>query len=142
MRSVGGGARFSAPVQTRPGAYPASYTMGTGFFPRVMQPGRCVDYPHTSSAEVKERVELYFCSPRWTFVACSTVNLTYFIRSIQHYKRFYGNLSHSLHVSASNNGHHRVVQKKPLPQFLLLLIAHRTLRCDYEPNFSKRWFIS
>ena len=26
------GARFSAPVQTRPGAHPASYTMGTGSF--------------------------------------------------------------------------------------------------------------
>ena len=27
------GARFSAPVQTRPGAHSASYTMGTGSFP-------------------------------------------------------------------------------------------------------------
>ena len=26
------GARFSAPVHTGPGAYPASYTMGTGAF--------------------------------------------------------------------------------------------------------------
>jgi len=26
------GARFSAPVQTSPGAHPASCTMGTGFF--------------------------------------------------------------------------------------------------------------
>ena len=26
------GARFSAPVQTGPGAHPASYTMGTGSF--------------------------------------------------------------------------------------------------------------
>jgi hypothetical protein len=29
------GARFFAPVQTGPGAQPASYTMGTGFFPGV-----------------------------------------------------------------------------------------------------------
>jgi len=29
------GARFSAPVQTGPGAYTASYTMGTGSFPGV-----------------------------------------------------------------------------------------------------------
>jgi len=29
------GARFSAPVQTGPGAYPASCTMGTGSFPEV-----------------------------------------------------------------------------------------------------------
>ena len=31
----GGGARFSAPVQTGPGAHPTSCTMGTGSFPRV-----------------------------------------------------------------------------------------------------------
>jgi len=29
------GARFSAPVQTGPGAHPAFCTMGTGSFPRV-----------------------------------------------------------------------------------------------------------
>ena len=29
------GARFSAPVQTGPGAHPASCTMGTGSFPRL-----------------------------------------------------------------------------------------------------------
>jgi hypothetical protein len=68
------GARFSAPVQTGPGAYPASYIMGTGSFPGVMRPGRRVDHPPPSSAEVKERVELYIYSPsgpswsvpRWT----------------------------------------------------------------------------
>jgi hypothetical protein len=53
------GARFSAPVQTDPGAYPASYTMGTGSFPGVKRPGRGVDHPPPSSVEVKERVELY-----------------------------------------------------------------------------------
>ena len=30
---LGGGVRFSAPVQTGPGAHPASCTMGTGSFP-------------------------------------------------------------------------------------------------------------
>jgi hypothetical protein len=40
------GARFSAPVQTASGSYPNSSTMGTELFP-------------SSSAEVKERVELY-----------------------------------------------------------------------------------
>ena len=29
------GARFSAPVQTGPGAHPSSCTMGTGSFPRI-----------------------------------------------------------------------------------------------------------
>jgi len=57
------GAGFSAPVQTGPGAHPASYTMGTGSFPGVKRPGRGVDHPHPSSDEDKERVELYLCSP-------------------------------------------------------------------------------
>ena len=38
-------ARFSAPVQTSPGAHPASYTLGTESFPRVKRPGRGVDHP-------------------------------------------------------------------------------------------------
>jgi hypothetical protein len=50
------GARFSAPVQTGPGAHPAFYTMGTGSFPGVNRPGRGVDHPPPSSAEVKERI--------------------------------------------------------------------------------------
>jgi len=33
-------ARFSAPVQTDPGAHPAPYTMGTGPFPRVKREER------------------------------------------------------------------------------------------------------
>ena len=57
------GARFSAPVKTGPGAHPASYTMGTGSFPGVKRPGPGVDHSPLSSAEVKERVELYLCSP-------------------------------------------------------------------------------
>ena len=57
------GTRFSAPVQTGPGAHPASYTMGTGSFPGVKRPGRGVDHPPPPSAEVIETVELYFYSP-------------------------------------------------------------------------------
>jgi hypothetical protein len=66
------GSRFSAPVQTGPGAHPASCTVGTGSFPGVKRPGRGVDHPPSSSAEVKERVELYL----WAFMACSRVNFT------------------------------------------------------------------
>ena len=56
-------------------AHPASCTMGTGSFPGVKRSGRGVDHPPPSSAEVKERVALYFYSPSgpswpvlgWTF---------------------------------------------------------------------------
>ena len=37
--------------------------MGTGSFPGVKRPGRVVNHPPQSSAEVKETVELYLCSP-------------------------------------------------------------------------------
>ena len=57
------GARFSAPIQTGPGAHPASYTVGTGSFPGVKRPGLGVDHPPPLSAEVKERVELTSTSP-------------------------------------------------------------------------------
>jgi len=56
-------ARFSAPVQTGSEAHPASYAMGTGSFPGIKRPGRGVDHPPLSSAEVKERVEMYLYSP-------------------------------------------------------------------------------
>jgi len=65
------GARFSVPIQTGPGAHPASYTMGTGSFLGVKRPGRGIDHPPPSSAEVKERIELYFFStsgPSWTVI--------------------------------------------------------------------------
>jgi hypothetical protein len=57
------GAIYSAPIQTDPGAHPFSYTMGTGSFTEVKRPGRGADHLPTSSAEVKERVELNLYSP-------------------------------------------------------------------------------
>jgi len=59
----GGGARFSAPVQTDPGAYSASYTMGTGSFPRVKRSGCGVYHILPSSAEVTDGVEIYLYFP-------------------------------------------------------------------------------
>ena len=59
-------ARLSAPVQTGPGAHPDSCTMGTGSFPGLKWSGVAVSTP--SSAEVKERAELYlssFSGPSW-----------------------------------------------------------------------------
>ena len=64
-------ARFSAPVQTGPGAHPASCTMGTGFFPGVKWPGRGVDNsPHLAPRLKKELL------PLWAFVVCSRGNFT------------------------------------------------------------------
>jgi len=37
--------------------------MGTGSFPGVKRPGRGVNHPPLSSAEVKKRVHLYLYSP-------------------------------------------------------------------------------
>ena len=51
--------KYSATVQTGPVAHPASYTVGIGSFQGVKRQGRDVDPPSSSSAEVKERVELY-----------------------------------------------------------------------------------
>jgi hypothetical protein len=58
------GSRFSIPVWTSLGDDPASSTVGTGSFPGVKRPGRVVDHTPPSSAEVKERVDLYI-SPPW-----------------------------------------------------------------------------
>ena len=64
--------RLSAPVQTDPGAHPASYTMGTvsfrGGVGGLKRPGRGVDHLAPSRAEATERVELYIYSssgPSW-----------------------------------------------------------------------------
>jgi hypothetical protein len=47
-------AKFSAPVQTGPGAHPASYTMVTGYFPGVKRPGRDVDHPPYLASMLKK----------------------------------------------------------------------------------------
>jgi hypothetical protein len=57
------GTGYSAHVQTGPGTHPTSYTMGTRSLRRVKRTGRGIDYPRTSSAEVKERVEIYLYFP-------------------------------------------------------------------------------
>jgi len=65
------GARFSASIQPDPGAHPASYAMGISSFPGVKRPGRGIDHPPPSSAEVEERIELYLYSlfgPSWPVV--------------------------------------------------------------------------
>jgi hypothetical protein len=77
-------ARFFAPFQIGPGVYPAFCTMGTSsLFRGVKRPGRGVDHPLPSSAEVKENVELYFYS-LGAFTACSRVTFTFTNDNIQY----------------------------------------------------------
>jgi len=57
------GSRFSAPIQTSPGAHPASYTTGIGSFPGAKVAGAWRWPPTPSSAEVEGRVKLYICFP-------------------------------------------------------------------------------
>jgi hypothetical protein len=59
------------PIQWVPG----SFLRGGGG--GVKQPGRGVNHPLPSSAEVKERVELYHTSPLWAFMSCSRTSLTF-----------------------------------------------------------------
>ena len=71
------GAIFSAPVQTGPGAHPASYTMGTGSLPGVKWPGCGVDHqPHLAPRLKSGAVTLFLL---WSFVDCSRVNFTFFV---------------------------------------------------------------
>jgi hypothetical protein len=65
---------FSAPIETPPGAHPAPYTVVS--FPGVKRPEHGVNHPSPSSAEVKERVELYFCLLLCAFMAGCSVNFT------------------------------------------------------------------
>jgi hypothetical protein len=92
-------ARFSASVQTGPGAHPASYTMGTGPFPGVKRPGRGVDHPPPSTVAVKERVQLYLYFKSEPFLACCRVNLPfYYRRSIVREIRPVCEGNHSFHL--------------------------------------------
>jgi hypothetical protein len=49
--------------------------MSTGSFLWVKRPARVIDHPPPSSAEVKERVDVYVFL-LWAFIACSRVNFT------------------------------------------------------------------
>jgi len=53
-------------------------TVGTRSFPGVKQQERDVYHPSLSSAELKEKVSYTF-TPLWAFVACSSVNFTFYL---------------------------------------------------------------
>jgi hypothetical protein len=76
-------ARFSAPVQTCPGAHPVSCTMGTGSFPGVKRPGVALTtHPHLAPRLKSRTIPLL---PLWAFVTCSRVhfNFTFITRRLQ-----------------------------------------------------------
>ena len=58
LGGLGVESRFSASVQTVPGAHPAYCGICTGAFPWIKWPRRGVNRRSSSSAEVKERAEL------------------------------------------------------------------------------------
>ena len=74
------GARFSAPVQTGPGAHPTSRLIGIGALSCGQSgPGHGVHHSLLSIVEVKERVDLYLFFLHGSFVACSSMNFKFFI---------------------------------------------------------------
>ena len=76
------GARFSAPVQTGPGAHPASCTMGTGSFPGVKS-GRGVTLtshpllvPRSRKGRAIPLLPLWAVRPVQSLSACTRVHFT------------------------------------------------------------------
>jgi hypothetical protein len=69
-------ARFSAIVHTCLRPCSLLYIVFRFSFPGLKRPGRGVDLPHPSSADVKKGVELYLYSP--SFTAYSRANFTFY----------------------------------------------------------------
>ena len=70
--------RYSAPVQTGPGAQPATYIRGAGLFPGVKRPGRGVDHLPSCRAEVNYREEIYVpLFLVWVLVTRYGLNITF-----------------------------------------------------------------
>jgi len=71
--------RFSVPIQTVPGANPASSTMGTGSLPGVKRLGRAVDHPPYLAPRLKRESRAMPLLPLCVFMACYRVNFPFFI---------------------------------------------------------------
>ena len=78
-------ARFSAPVQTGPGAHPASCTMGTGSFPGVKSGRGATLTPHPLLVPWSRKSRAIPLLPLWTvrpvqsLSACTTVHFTFYL---------------------------------------------------------------
>jgi len=78
------GARFSAPVQTGPGAHPASSTMGTGSFPGVkssrgltLTPHPLLVVPWSWKSRTIPLLPLWAIQPVQSLSACTRVHFTF-----------------------------------------------------------------
>jgi len=70
-------ARFSVPVQTGPGAHPATYAMGSGSLSGIKRPGRRVYQQHHLAKRLKKEWS-YISTPLNEFVTTSRVTLAIF----------------------------------------------------------------
>jgi len=71
-------ARFSAPVQTGPGAHPASYTMGTRSFPGIKSDWGVTDTdPSSPSSAVVMKEQRYNSTPPMGHMACTEPQCLY-----------------------------------------------------------------
>jgi hypothetical protein len=116
------GARFSAPVNTDPGAHPASCTMGTGSFPGVKLPWRGGDHPSRSGAEVKRRVELYHYSPSgpsWPVIGW-TLLLRLLLRSFETSGVTDRQTDAHTHIYAQNNNNNDTTTQRDISEDLIL----------------------
>ena len=85
------GVRFSAPVQTGPGAHPASCTMGTGSFPGSRAGGRDADLspllvPWSRKSRAIPLLPLWAVRPVQSLSAYTRVHFTFFFLCVYNYK--------------------------------------------------------
>jgi len=86
------GARFSAPVQTGPGAHSVSCTMGTGSFPGVKSGWGVTLNPHPLLVPWSGRGRAIRLLPLWavrpvqSLSACTRVHFTFFYRATYLYE--------------------------------------------------------
>ena len=72
-------ARFSAPVQTGPGAHPASFTMGTGSFPGVKSGQGVTLAPHLLLVPWSRKGRAIPLLPLWAIRLSACTRVHYFL---------------------------------------------------------------
>jgi hypothetical protein len=123
------GVRFSAPVQTGPGAHPASCTMGTGSFPGVKS-GRGVTLtPHPLLVTWSRKgrsiplLPLWAVRPVQSLSACTRVHFTFLPLCFQTPSYYLSAYEISFHVTGSPTdiSHHGTGHRS---SFWLMLLKH------------------